>query len=375
MNVTILSPTFDASGYAEAARSIIFGLSQEGYSVRVIAKDWSQLNAGLSLSKKQGLLELCGTKIWPKGPILHIREAQDFQPIPGRTNIGFTMLECDRLPQHWVDKCNKMDQIWTPSTFNEQTFRSSGVNPQKLKVMPLSVDANRFRPDVPPVKIERDAEQFVFLSNFEWVPRKGYDILLRAYVEEFSGQDSVLLLIKTYDGNRFDPSGRVMRRTWDSMVESMNIQDPPALQFITTGFSDHEIPSFYTAGNCYVIPTRGEGWNLPALEAMASGIPVIATNWSAHLDFLNAENSYLIKVDRLEPIPKYGIPNDEIYDGAKWAVPSLTDLRKLMRYAVIHRQEVKAKGQLARDQVVRDWNSTNMIERIKVLLADAEEST
>ncbi|MFC4765813.1 glycosyltransferase [Effusibacillus consociatus] len=371
MKLTLMGPVFDASGYAEAARSIIFGLADRGYTLRVIPRDWSQLDAGLPFLQKQKLIELCDSEILPEGPILQICIAQDFHPISGRINIGMTMSECDRLPPHWVEKCNQMDQIWVPSTFNQQTFFSSGVYKEKIKVVPLGVNVNRFHPAVPPMTLQ-ERGRFVFLSNFEWIPRKGYDLLLSAYLEEFSGSDPVLLVIKAYDGSEFDPSGTKMHRTWNEMITNLGIKNPPALKLLTRGMSYDEIPSFYSAGHCYIIPTRGEGWNLPALEAMSTGIPIITTDWSAHLDFINDENGYLIGVERLEPIPKYGIPNDAVYDGARWAVPSLADTRKWMRFAVEHSEDIKEKGTRAREHVIRFWSTGKMLERILTLLGTME---
>jgi glycosyltransferase involved in cell wall biosynthesis len=373
MKLTLRCPVFDASGYAEAARSIIFGLLQQGNAVRVLPRDWSQLDAGLPFAQKQKLMELCSSEPLPEGPILHICIAQEFQPFPGRINIGITMLECDRIPQHWVEKCNQMDQIWVPSTFNQQTFLHSGVHGEKMKVVPIGVDAERFRPSVTPMALlPRQEERFVFLSNFEWIPRKGYDLLLRAYLEEFTGSDPVLLVIKAYDGSQFDPSGDKMHRTWIEMTAKLGIRKPPRLKLLTQGMAYDDLPSFYASGDCYIIPTRGEGWNLPALEAMSSGVPVITTNWSAHLDFINEKNGYLIAVERLEPIPKQGIPNDAIYDGARWAVPSLSEIRKWMRFAVEHPEDLKEKGRRAREQVIREWSTAKMTERIHALLRTME---
>lgn len=373
MHVTIIGPMFDGSGYAEAARSIIFALLRSQFMIRAIPRDWSQLDAGLPAEIRNMLSAISGKEVGEKGPIIHIREAQDFHPIDGRYNIGFTMLETDRLPPLWVEKCNRMEQVWVPSTFNMESFLKSGVHPEKLRLVPLSVDIQRFHPNVSPMKGLREPDQFLFITNFEWVPRKGYDILLQAYLEEFSSADPVKLVMKTYDGSCFEPKGSKMRQAWECMVETRNIQPPPAVDFITCGLSFDEIPSFYTAGDIYVIPTRGEGWNLPALEAMSSGIPVIATNWSAHLDFITPENGFLIDIEGLEWVPKYGIPNDEIYDGARWAVPSVASLRKWMRYAFEHRTEVRNKGRLAREDVVLHWNSRLMEERIHGLLRSVKE--
>ncbi|WP_372660607.1 glycosyltransferase [Cohnella sp.] len=366
--LSFFCPLFDASGYAEAARSIILALLERGYEIRVIPKDGNQLDAGLPALQKQKLLKLCGASVFPDGPIIHICAAQFFLPVWGRINIGMTMLECECLPQNWVTRCNLMDQVWVPSTFNLKTFCKSGVREEKIRVVPIGVDVNRFHPAVEPMPLTGSQSRVVFVANFEWIPRKGYDLLLRAYLEEFTALDQVMLVIRTYDGNCFDPEGTKMHHTWNEMIQNRNIENPPFLQLITHGLSYEQIPSFYTAGDCYIIPTRGEGWNLPALESMASGIPVITTNWSAHLDFVNRENGYLIEVEHLAPVPRFGIPSDAIYNDSRWAVPSLSHIRKWMRYAVEHPEDIREKGKLARQQVVRNWSTVKMADRIDSLL-------
>jgi glycosyltransferase involved in cell wall biosynthesis len=62
-----------------------------------------------------------------------------------------------------------------------------------------------------------------------------------------------------------------------------------------------DIPRLYAAVDCFVLPTRGEGWGLPIFEAMAMGLPVIATNWSGQVDFMNENNAFPIRVDKLVP--------------------------------------------------------------------------
>ncbi|UFJ42517.1 glycosyltransferase family 4 protein [Brevibacillus humidisoli] len=368
MKLTFICPVFDASGYAHVARSIIFGLLERGFLIRILPSNGNKLDAGLPPAQRERLQTLCQSNILPEGPIVQIGLVQNFLLFPNRINIGMTMLESDHVPAHWVETCNRMDQIWVPSTFNQTTFVKSGVRPEKVAVVPIGVDVNRFHPRVAPLKVGPFENRLVFLSNFEWVIRKGYDLLLQAYLEEFSQSDPVALVIKTYEGSHFDPSGKKMRAVWKEMIQRYGIRRPPLLEWITDGIADEDMPSFYTAGDCYIIPSRGEGWNLPALEAMSCGIPVITTNWSAHVDFVQEQTGYLIRVEGFEPIPQSGSPNDQIYRGARWAVPSLSDLRERMRHALEHPDEIREKGKCAREHAVRYWSTSNMIERIEALL-------
>ena len=64
------------------------------------------------------------------------------------------------------------------------------------------------------------------------------------------------------------------------------------------------MPALYRAADCFVLPTRGEGFGRPLLEAMAAGVPVIATRWGGHTDFLDDQHAYLVEVEALVEVPE-----------------------------------------------------------------------
>src|SRR6201999_4003115 len=99
--------------------------------------------------------------------------------------------------------------VWVPSQFNVETFAASGVEREKLVVMPESVDENEFNPDRHESLPLPNRAKFNFLAIFEWSRRKGWDVLLSAYLREFSADDDVCLYLRTYlfskpDGNPRD---------------------------------------------------------------------------------------------------------------------------------------------------------------------------
>jgi hypothetical protein len=104
-------------------------------------------------------------------------QADAFVKNSGRYKIGFTMHETDRLPEDWVRQANQMDEIWTPTHWGAEVFRASGVT-RPIYTIPLGVDPNYFHPDIVGRK---PTNRFVFLSVFDWIERKGPDVLLRAY--------------------------------------------------------------------------------------------------------------------------------------------------------------------------------------------------
>lgn len=126
--------------------------------------------------------------------------------------IGRTMFETATLPKHLVTHCNQMDEIWVPTQFNLETFAASGVARSKLHVVPQGIDTSFFDPEpaTPLTLVQLGAQlclgsphatmgkPYVFLAVFKWEIRKGWDVLLRAYFEEFTSTDNVELHILTH---------------------------------------------------------------------------------------------------------------------------------------------------------------------------------
>ena len=94
------------------------------------------------------------------------------------------------------------------------------------------------------------------------------------------------------------------------------------------------------ACDCYVSLHRAEGFGLTMAEAMAIGKPVIATGYSGNVDFMNAENSYLVDYE----IGRVG-PECEIYPPeGEWAEPSVEHAAELMRHVYENPQEARGSA-------------------------------
>lgn len=93
------------------------------------------------------------------------------------------------------------------------------------------------------------------------------------------------------------------------------------LLIVKDGLPSAAIPELYRASDAFVLPTHGEGWGLPIMEAMASGLPTIATGWGGSTEFMTSSNSFLLDYDLQDA------PADPPY---KWAEPNATRLREVM---------------------------------------------
>ncbi|KAJ9508024.1 hypothetical protein QJQ45_021361 [Haematococcus lacustris] len=204
---------------------------------------------------------------------------------------------------------------------------------------------------------------FRFLSVFKWETRKGWDLLLQAYAAEFKGRSDVELHIFTKEafeqvGSSFvsyvrrvagpllgiSPGGAGEAAAWAAL---------PRVYLHTQHVPEPDYPRVYRSVDALVIPTRGEGWGRPQIEAMAMALPVISTNWSGLTAFLDASVGYPLAIEGLAEVQDSGANAFEWFQGQRWALPSVPHLRHLMRFVVEHPQAAAAKGAAARARVVR----------------------
>ncbi|MER3396180.1 MAG: glycosyl transferase [Acidimicrobiia bacterium] len=340
-------------GYATATRNIIKKLWAEGVYVNYhsLYSDHSEPNTGDPLLDDVRRIPRRAGSLWvAAGP------ADLWKRVPSEFRVGYTMLEVDGIPREWVDAANRAVEVWVPSQFNVETFESSGVK-RPIHKIPLGVDTDYFHPAITPYK---KFQRFTFLSLFEWGERKGPEILIKAFNEEFSLSDDVVLVIAC---TNWDPAVNIR-----ASIERLELRKKraPIIVYVNPQLEGYQMGTLYRAADIFVLPTKGEGFGLPILEAMACGVPPIATNWSGHTEFFDESVGYPIEVQCMES----AVAKCPYYEGFRWALPNLEHLRALMRRAVTNQDELRQKAAAAAERAQRyDWRITAGLikERLKAL--------
>ena len=100
-----------------------------------------------------------------------------------------------------------------------------------------------------------------------------------------------------------------------------------AVELLPDRMPQQDLPRLYQSVDAFVLPSRGEGWGRPVAEAMAMGLPTIATNFSGQTAFLDSTTGFPIPIDGLSCIHEPDAMAD-LYNGHRWAAPSVPGLRR-----------------------------------------------
>ncbi len=205
------------------------------------------------------------------------------------------------------------DAVFAPSQAVAKALIDSGVAKPVLN-LGQAPELGRFAELDPGRNLGRERSQpFSFLHVSSAFPRKGLDVLLAAWVRAFSAGDAVTLVIKTFP----NPHNEAAQQ-----IDRLRAAHPNAatIELLDQDISQDAMVELYRAAGALVLPSRGEGYNLPAAEASAAGVPVIVTAHGGHLDFCTAKTARLIKRRLVQSTSHLASPL------SLWAEPDLADL-------------------------------------------------
>jgi glycosyltransferase involved in cell wall biosynthesis len=269
------------------------------------------------------------------------------QPL-GFPRVMSTVWETSRVPEPFVRLLNEPEMVWVPTEWGRQIFEAAGVAAAKLRVVPEGVDANLFRPTA--VKQARD--RFRFLCVGKWETRKATAELVRAFARTFKESEPVELIMHSHN---IYVSGFDLRAAIATEIAAAGAGRPRIVA------SDHgslaDLIDLMQQSDAFVLPTRGEAWGLPILEAMACGLPCLVTDYGGHRAFANESNSYIISA-RQRPVddPANFSPQ---WDWGGWAEADSGHLQHLLRHVFENRDEAVRRGHAAREDAVRRWSWDN----------------
>jgi len=265
--------------------------------------------------------------------------------------IAFVTFETFEPPSQWVTLLNRCDAIFCPSKFNFNMFVRGGVT-QPVFHIPHVIDMDIWKDEVSPI---REYDEFTFVFSGTWQKRKGYDILLKAWMNEFEPYERVRLVIKTDRTKKAEEDVVLARR------ESEKKEIAP-ISFEREIFNELGMAQFLKSADCFICPTLGEGFGLPGMQCMALRVPVITTDFSGCQDYANESNCTLLETSgflfhtSLDPRPQFR--------NKKWPRIKVETIQKAMRHVFENYEVAQKKADKAYRFVHDNFGFPNFVSNI-----------
>lgn len=201
--------------------------------------------------------------------------------------IAYPFFELDTFNEYEIKSLSVTDSVCVSSNWAKNILKNH--LDKECHVVPLGVNRNIFHENY----TKTQSDKFIFLNIGKWEVRKGHDILYDIFNKAFPIEKDVeLWLLASEHTNNYSSPEELSK--WKNIYSGDRIR-------LFSGVDTHQdIAKIIAECDCGIYPSRAEGWNLELLETMSMNKPVIATNYSAHTEFCNKDNCYLVDINETE---------------------------------------------------------------------------
>ena len=327
-HVHIKGPLLSISGYGVHARQICRWAFAQDFHVTTDITRWGKTPWYTDRAECDGLVD----KIMEASAPLEGKPDYSFQimlpnewsPSLAKKNFGVSaIVEADKCNPNWVTACKRMDHVIVPSRFAKKCLVNTGLKSKRVSVVPESfMDSCSSEPIQLDLSFETENNYLLFgqISGDYETDRKNTAMTLALFCDLFKDNPDVGLVLKTNMGTNSSVDRTVTKKRLQNILGQVRKGPFPKVYFLHGYLNEKEVSSLYKHPKVkgLISLTHGEGFGLPLLEAAACGLPVCATNWSAHTEFLNLGNWTKV-AGRVEPIPERKIDPNIWMKGSHWA--------------------------------------------------------
>lgn len=351
-NVLIISPCATRSGYGDHARSLIRSLiKMNKFNITLISVPWGMTPMdALDKENDKDIIDLIhdmNTPInQPPDIFIQVSIPNEFQRNGKYLNIGITAgIETNGCSLQFIEGVNRMDMTIATSEFTKKTLVETTYKDnigqeirttKPIEVLFEGIDTDIYDCDLIhkssqlKTALNTIEESFNFLICGQLIggefghDRKNIPMTIALFLETFArAPKKPGLILKT--GNTFSELEKKNIMSYIAEIKEMvskKIKLPvsklPNVYLVHGNLTDAEMSDLYNHNKvkAMILLTKGEGFGRPLLEFTMTKKPIITTNWSGHLDFLNEDNSFLID-GKLEPIHE-SVVNDWLVANSQW---------------------------------------------------------
>jgi hypothetical protein len=315
----ISCPINTYSGYGARSRDIVKAIIElDKYDVKILPQRWGSTPQGFIKDNPEWEFltkHLLNSPQLPSQPEIwmQITVPNEFQPI-GKYNIGCTAgIETTIAPAEWIEGCSRMNLILGSSEHTIKVLKESKFEKRDQKtnqpvghiewtgdseVIFEGANTDVYKPVKSTFDLSNIKEEFAYLFVGHWMQgqlgedRKNVGLLIKAFYETFknkSKKPALILKTSTVGSSYMDRNELIKRiKSIKDTVKSTNL---PNVYLLHGEFTDIEMNEIYNHSKvkAMVNLTKGEGFGRPLLEFSLVNKPIITTNWSGHIDYLNPE--------------------------------------------------------------------------------------
>jgi len=384
--VVIASPVATQSGYGHHAREIINNLIEQrgqDWDIRLVSLPWGHtpFTYPLSVDIQNRIVPLPLTEqpdVW-----VQVTVPNEFQAV-GKINIGVTAgTEGDICPPQWIDNLNSMQLVIVPSEFTKQVFETTAKNHGKFISTPIEVIPEYFDEMVYTDAVKNGfelsilneiPETFAFLSVGHWLhgplgeDRKNTGGVVHCFFNTFKNQkNQPALILKTSSADFSAIDREDLLHKLNQIIKSIKTTQIPNIYLLHGDLTDEEMNSLYNHPKvkAHITFTKGEGYGRPLAEAGRSEKPIIATNWSGHVDFL--KNAILLP-GTLTNVHPSAAWQDVILQESQWFSVDYGYAIGVMRSTFEKYKDVKDLGKKQSYHIKKNFSLEAMDTRLNELI-------
>lgn len=353
--VALRAPVLTQSGYGVHSRQVarwLINLAEQGkIKLSIQSVPWGDTTWLLDRSDLDGLVGKLmdySTGNLPKQDVsFQVILPNEWDSNLANYNVGMTAaIETDKCNPAWLNDLNRVSEVIVPSLHAKKSFTNTGNVTNNVTVIPESFPDDLRKDSKDVFDFETDFNLLVFGQLTSPNPaddRKNLVKTLKVIIETFKGKEDVGIILKSNAGRSTILDYKNMQGLVTQTLKSLGHDGTPKVYLLHGHLSDSDLRSLYCHEKVkgLVSLTRGEGFGLPMLEASACGVPIVATKWSAHTEYLTGD-SYLKVKYNLEKINKSRVDGSLFVEDMRWAEAdeksAVECLEKLYKYYDVYKK-------------------------------------